>query len=172
MARYALLATLSLPLFPTHLAKTNNKTKANTMWKVNGQGIYSRSLNEFARAHVVNAAHDYIVEEIKKQGLENIKLNGKMVIVYEITTVYNHSTISLRGGKLSWKPATINYEPNWDVENLASFWTKVGNDALTIGGVIIDDNVRFIQGTSHIFHKCDHIDDRKIEIKIYEYSKT
>lgn len=167
MAKYALLATISLPKFPTHLPKSGK-----TMWKVNGQSIYSKALNEFARAIVVNKAHEYIVDEITKQGLKDLKLNKSMVIVYEFTTVYNHGNISYRKGKLTWKPAAKNYEPNWDIENLASFWTKVGNDALTIGGVIIDDNVRFIKGTSHIFHQCDHIDNRVIQIKIYEYTKS
>lgn len=172
MAKYTLLATISLPKFPTHLPKTNNVKVPNKMWKVNGNAIYSKALNEFARAVVVKNAHDYIVNKIKEQKLDNLKLNGSMVIVYEITTVYNHSTISLRNGNLTWKPPAKMYDPNWDIENLASFWTKVGNDSLTIAGVIIDDNVRFIKGTSHIFHECNHIDERLMQIKIYEYTKS
>lgn len=169
MPVYTLLATVELPLFPTHLPKTKNVTKENKMWKVNGQSIYSGTLNEFARSIVVENAHNYIIEQIKAQGLENLYLNHSMVIVYEITSVINHGTISLRKGNICWKPASKTYEPTWDVENLASFWTKVGNDALSLGGVIVDDNVRFIKGTSHIFKECSDINERIIKIKIYKY---
>lgn len=169
MGKYKLLLDIPLKEFPTHLPRTDNKTKANKMWKVNGQAIYSKALNEFARAIVVTNAHNYIINEITKIGHNNLFLKGKMVIVYEITTVYNHGSISLRGGKTIWKPCKPAYEPTWDIENLASFWTKVGNDALTLAGVIVDDNVRYVQGTSHIFKECKDLNERVINIKIYEY---
>lgn len=163
-----LIHTLKIPKFPTHIAKTANRLKDNKMFKINNQAIYNGSLNKFQRAIVVENMHNFMIEHINKAGLQNLKINHKIVIFYQFKTVINHGDISWRKNKICWKPAPLNYEPCWDINNIADLWTKIGNDSFSLAGTIVDDNVRFVRGTYHSFSECSHIDDRELTIYIYD----
>lgn len=154
--------TISLPLY-THIPKTNNKTKANKMFKVNNQAIYNGSLNKFARAIVVQFAHDLVMNCIPDEYF-GLKLSKVESIHYEIRTVINHGTIRMLKGEKKWTKAKPGYKPNFDIENIASFWTKVGNDALVQAGVLEDDNVSVIKKISYEFTEVKHIDDLELEV--------
>lgn len=167
-----LIHTLTIPQFPTHIAKTANKTKDNKMFKINNQAIYNGALNKFQRAIVVENLHNFMIEHINKAGLNNLKINKRIVILYQFRTVINHGDISWRKGKICWKPAVPNYEPTWDINNIADLWTKIGNDSFSLAGTIVDDNVRFVRGTYHSFIECKDIDERELKIFIYDVTST
>jgi hypothetical protein len=150
---------ITIPQFLTHCNKSSNKYQ-----KLNNQGIYSGSINRFTRAKIVNDLHDYLsLYMIPYKGLNITKVKK---ITYKIYTVINHGSISMRSGKICWKPATKNYIPTWDIENLATLWIKTGNDTLVLNNVIKDDNVSILTEISYKFIKVDELTERKIEIII------
>lgn len=148
-----------VPEFLTHCNKSANKYQ-----KLNNQGIYSGSIHRFTRAKIVNDLHEYLSNYMTSyKGLNIIKVKR---ITYKIYTVINHGSISMRSGKICWKPANKNYVPTWDIENLASLWIKIGNDTLTLNNVIKDDNVAVLTKVSYEFIEVDELTKRKIEIII------
>lgn len=148
----------------THVAKTKNKVSANKYIKINNQSIYNGALNKFARAIAIENMHEYIsLYLVKYRGL-NVLKNAN--INYQIHTVINHGSISLRKGKICYKPAGKSYIPNWDLENLASIWIKAFNDALTMNNVIADDNVGVITKVSYEYVEVKDLDKRKIVVEI------
>ena len=156
--------------FPTHIAKTDNKYAPNKMQKINNQAIYNGAINRFTRAIVMNNLHAYLARELHQY----LPLFFKETKTYpvcvdvEVHTVINHGDISMRKGKICWKRAKINYEPGWDVENLASIWIKALNDVFTKSGFIPDDNVKYISCVSYKFVEVASLEDRKLIIKINE----
>jgi len=155
---------ISMPLI-SHVACTDNKSKKNKMWKINGQKIYDGSVNKFKRAIIVNNMHHFIINSLDDEVL-NLKIPKVKHMYYVFNTVKNHGSISMRLGKKSWKPAEPSYKSNWDIYNLASFWIKVIDDALTEAGVLIDDNTDVIQEARYKFVEVEHIDDMELEIII------
>jgi len=155
---------IEIPEFITHVAKTSNKVVANKYIKINNQSIYNGALNKFSRAIAIDNMHKYIdLYLIKYRGLNLLKT---LHISYQIHTVINHGSISLRKGKICYKPVKINYNPNWDIENLASIWIKAFNDSLTKNNVISDDNISVITKVSYEFIEVKDIDKRKIVVEI------
>ena len=150
----------------THIAKTNNKIAADKMFKINNQSFYSQSLNRFARAVVVANMQDYVVSHVR----DKITIKKSEHILYHFKVVKNFSNIRMIKGKLHWKKPEKDYIPNWDVNNLSDVWIKIGNDSLTLAGIIKDDNASVINLTSY---KVSYVDDIKdmtltIAIKYYE----
>jgi len=159
---------ITLNEFPTHIAKTNNKIKANKMLKINNQAIYNGFIGRFTRNIVINNLHDYLSIEIGRYvpGLIRKKIELPVNITVDIYTVINHGSISMRSGKLCWKPAKASYEPTWDIDNLATIWIKCINDVLVKEGVLPDDNVSCISGMRYNFIEVQDLKDRKLEITI------
>lgn len=163
---------ITLPKFPTHLPKTNNKIKANKLIKLNGQSIYNGALSRFGRAIVMNNFHDYLVPEFKKfkdaihAQMDLGELKYPLVVVLNFYTPINHGNIQVRKGKLVWKPAEPDFEPSWDIDNLASIWMKPVKDSLAMAGIIPNDNVKFIRGGGYLFNEVSDIEDRKLVIKL------
>lgn len=155
---------ITMPLL-THIAKTQNKFAKDKFWKINNQRIYDGSLNPFARALIVDNMHKYIISHIPLE-YRTLYLKRTNLVRYEFYTVVNHGDISRRSDRLCWKPAIENYKIGWDLNNMSDFWVKVGNDALTLGGVIEDDNVGVIHRTAYSFNMVDHIDKLKLNIII------
>lgn len=154
--------------FPTHIAKTDNKVAANKMIKINNQAIYNSNLNRFARNIVMDNLHKYLEAQISPYKNRFIKSNidYPISINIQIHTVINHGSISMRSGKLCWKPAKSDYVPNWDIENLASMWIKAINDVLQHLKMIPDDNIKYVNKISYEFVEVKDLEDRKIIIEI------
>lgn len=154
--------------FPTHIEKTNNKVAPNKMLKVNNQAIYNGYINRFTRNIVMSNLHNYIKDVLKLYK----PLILKETICYPISikiiiyTVKNHGNISMRNGKLCWKPAKIDYKPNWDIENLASIWIKAISDSLVQIKILPEDNIDYINKISYEYREIEDIKDRQIVIKI------
>lgn len=161
---------ITLNEFPTHIAKTDNKVAPNKMLKINNQAIYNGSLNRFSRNIVIKNLHNYISNNLLlykglyKRESHNYPLSIKIIIY----TVINHGNISMRNGKVNWKPPKKGYKPTWDIENLASIWIKAINDSLTLNGFIPDDNIAYIDNISYEYIEVKNFKDRKIEIHIDE----
>lgn len=155
---------ITIPEFITHVAKTDNKVADNKFIKINGQAIYNGALQRFSRAIVMNNMHNYISSYLEPY--KGLLIDYPIKITYEIHTVVNHGSIALRKGKLSWKPVSSTYKPNFDLDNALSVWTKAGNDALTKCEVIVDDNTSIIKELTYKFIEVKDITDRKIVIKI------
>lgn len=161
---------IEIPLFPTHIARSDNKFAPNKMQKINNQAIYNGSLNRFARAIVMNNLHDYLAVHMHTY-LPAFLRSGvqfPVCVELEVHTVINHGDISMRKGKTCWKPAKPGYEPGWDIENLASIWIKALNDVFTRSKFIPDDNVKYIDCVGYKFEQVKTLEDRKLVIKIDE----
>lgn len=159
---------ISISNFPTHIAKTNNKTKSNKMIKVNNQAIYNSNLNRFSRNIVMKNLHNYLIKEIKPYKETFLRESYRPPFEIEITifTVINHGSISMRDHKISWKYPTEDYIPNWDIENLATIWIKAICDSLVMLKIIPDDNISYINKISYKFKEVENLTDRKLVIKI------
>ena len=150
--------------FPTHIAKTDNKIADNKMLKINNQAIYNGYINRFTRNIVMANLHNYIKSELKV--LKQPIFTYPVSITVSIYTVKNHGSISMRSGKVCWKPVKKNYIPTWDIENLASIWIKAINDSLVQEGIIPDDNIDYINSIKYKYYEVEKLEDRKIEIII------
>lgn len=160
--------TIEITQFPTHIAKTDNKYAPNKMIKINNQSIYNGAVNRFTRATVMKNLHAYLKNELSPYLSSLPVFKYPLKISLDVHTVINHGNISMRKGKICWKPAEEDYEPNWDIENLASIWIKALNDAMTQLGFIKDDNVKFISKVGYEYHQVKDLDERKLIIKINE----
>ena len=150
---------------PSHIASTNNKRAANKYWKINNQAIYNGSVDKFKRAVIVENMHNLVMNSLPQSAL-NLKIDKVKNITYIFNTVRNHGSISRRLGKTCWKPAKKDYVSNWDSNNISDIWVKTGNDALTLAGVITDDNTDVINNTTYRMEVVDHIEDLKLQIII------
>lgn len=161
---------ITLKEFPTHIAKSDNKYAANKMLKINNQAIYSGALNRFARAIVVNNMHEYIAGEIlpfKNKFLQK-GTRYPIKVKIEVHTTVNHGDISMRKGKICWKPAKSDYVPTWDIDNLATIWIKTLNDTLQKTGFIPNDHIGYLYGGGYEYHEVKDLKDRKLIIIIDE----
>ena len=155
---------LSMPLL-SHIPCTNNKRAANKYWKINNQSIYNGSVDKFKRAVIVENMHRHVMNSLPEDVL-NLKIERIKNITYVFSTVRNHGSITRRLGKTCWKPVKEDYKSNWDLNNISDIWIKTGNDALTLAGVITDDNTDVIFDTTYKMRVVDHIDELELEIII------
>lgn len=153
-----------IPEFITHVAYTNNKTAPNKYKKINSQFLYNGSIHRFTRAIVMNNLHDYIESHLTS--FKGLNIDFPVKITYEVHTVLNHGSISMRKGLICWKKVKKGYVPNYDLDNLLNIWSKAGNDALTRSGVIADDNVSIIKEIAYKFVEVEDINDRALVITI------
>ena len=54
---------ISMPLI-THVPSTDNKSKKNKYWKINGQAIYNSSVDKFKRAIIVENLHRFVINSL------------------------------------------------------------------------------------------------------------
>ncbi len=168
MGKNAILE-LELCKFPSHIEYT--KSKNPKFVKVNYQNIYNGKINEFSRALMVRNLHNFI----KSQLSEGSIIGDDLAEEIEIHTVINHDSISRRKSegvyKILWKPPVENYNPRWDIENLASIWSKVINDTLIELNYLEDDTIKNIVSIKYKFIPIDDFLNRKIIIKFYRNDK-
>lgn len=167
-----LLLEINIPEFITHAAKTENKIAPDKFVKINNQSIYNGSINRFSRNTVIKYMHNYIFSFLPKVDLYKLlDSHGLSNLEFEYTfkTVVNHGNIkrSSKTGLISWKKPTKSFQANWDIENLASIWTKTINDSLTKNGNIPDDSIRYLKKVSYEFIPCEDIKERNINLKIW-----
>lgn len=155
---------ISMPLL-SHIAKSQNKIAKDRYWKINNQAIYNGTINTFTRALIVDNMHKYIASYIP-ENLHNRKLKKIISISYHFFTVINHGDITRRNDKLCWKPAKEDYQPTWDLNNMADFWVKTGNDTLSLVGLITDDNVSVINDERRKIDIVDDISELRLDILI------
>ena len=156
---------ISMPLL-THVPCTDNVKAKNKYWKINNQAIYNGSVNTFQRAIIVNNMHRYIMHSLPEEVFD-LKLEKINYIHYIFHTVRNHGSVTRRKDKICWKPTKNDYKSTWDLNNISDFWIKTGNDALTLAGVIVDDNTDVIFRTKYEMVIVDDIDDLELQIIIY-----
>ena len=162
-----ILKSFELCRFPTHIAYTKS-TKNPKYVKINYQNIYNGMISRFTRATMIGNLHSYISENISEGSPIGENLDEEI----EIHTIINHDTISRRRNKegvygIYWKPPQEGYIPGWDIENLASIWSKVINDTLIGLKYLKDDNIDYIRSIKYKFIPVEDIDERKIIIKFY-----
>lgn len=156
------VVTIKIKKFPLHIEKTNNKFAVNKFIKINNQSIYNGAINRFTRNTVVGNLHEFIISKLPDIQILDYPLRVTVII----KTVINHGSISRRNGKTTWKEPKLDYEPNWDEDNLTGIWVKVIRDSLSLKGVIPDDNVKFIREGATKIKFVDTIEDRELIIKI------
>lgn len=153
-----------MPLL-THIACSQNKIAKDRYWKINNQAIYNGSVDRFKRAVIVDNMHKYIISHIP-ESVFNRQLKKVISISYHFYTVINHGDISRRTEQIRWKPAKIDYQVRWDLKNMADFWEKVGDDTLTLAGVIQDDNASVIQDSRRKITFVNDISELRLDILI------
>jgi len=154
--------TLTIKEFPIHVEKTDNKFAPNKFIKINNQSIYNGAINRFTRNTVVKNLHKFILSKLPDIQIEDYPLKVTVII----RTVMNHGSISRRKGKTIWKKPEADYEPNWDEDNLTGLWVKVIRDSLTLKGMIVDDNVKYIRGGETKIEFVETLEEREMIIKI------
>ena len=116
------------------------------------------------RGALVSAMHGYIEKHIP----ELLSIQGPIE-----TSLVVHAPINFGGMKMildkqtgkrkvSWKPAEKNYEPNWDIGNLALIWLKCLDDVIIKKGILPDDSVKHLRKTSYEFEPVTQFRDRKL----------
>lgn len=153
---------LTLPRFPTHIERTQNKIKRNTFFKINNQAIYNGSLTKFSRGIVIDNMHKWILGEFEKQNIMMCDFPVKLFI--RIYTVKNHNMIRRVGNVVRWKPPAPTYEVNWDEDNLRHIWEKCIKDCMTKAGAWPDDTAYYCRGVDSEIIFVDDIEDRSIEL--------
>ena len=63
---------------------------------------------------------------------------------------------------ISWKPARKDYEPNWDIGNLALVWLKCLDDVIVKKGILKDDSILYLTKTSYEFIEVETLKERKL----------
>lgn len=156
-----------LDKFPTHIAYTKGKNPKFV--KINYQNIYNGRVHTFSRAIMIGNLHEYIKGAIP----EGTPIGENLREIIEVYTVINHDSISRRkSGEdyiIYWKKPVENYIPKWDIENLASIWSKVINDTLQELNYLHDDNITYIKEITYRFIPVEDLDSRKIIIKFENY---
>ncbi len=145
-----------LPEFPTHV----NKSKSSYM-KVGYNRIYA-GINHFVRAKMVSQLHSFISKHIP----DGITCEYPAEMHLTIYCPINWGSVRMYKGKISWKKPADNYEPNWDLDNLATLWLKCINDVLVHKGIFPDDTVKYIRKATYEFKECDDLTDRRIVFKL------
>lgn len=148
------------------------KNSPDVYYKINNQSIYNSAIRGHSRRLFVGNMHEYIKNEIKSQikpqHITNLSIIKKFPVKLEFTfyTVVNHGGVRLQNESIHWKEPAESYQPNWDIENLATIWIKVFNDVLVELCIIPDDNVKYVKGISYTFVPVKSFDKRKIVVNI------
>jgi hypothetical protein len=152
---------LEFPEFITHIPQSKTK-----FLKIGYNRIYA-SGHYRTRAALVAAMHGYIEKHIP----ENLTIDTPLETCLKIYAPINFGNVKRLQNKktkkyyLSWKPPRKDYEPNWDIGNLAMIWLKCLDDVLIKKGIIPEDTVEFIHKTSYEFVEVKTFKERKL---VYE----
>lgn len=162
------LLEISLDQYPTHVAITDNKTKANRHLKINSQLLYNQKLSKFSRAIAISNLHRYIASNLPNK----VIVEYPVFIKYTIFAPINYGDVSRRKKNgsyyISWKKPNRNYVPSNDLDNMSVLWVKVCQDCLTKSKIIINDTLQFINEYSVKFEPVEELDDRSILIEIFK----
>ena len=112
--------------------------------------------------------HGYIEKHIP----ENLTIQGPVETHLTVYAPMNFGAMKMildkETGKrrVSWKPASKDYKPNWDIGNLALIWLKCLDDVLIKKGILPDDTVEFLQRTTYEFMPVSDFKNRKLVYKL------
>lgn len=153
---------LEFPEFITHIPQSKN------IWIKIGYNKIHASAHYTTRAALVAAMHGYIEKHIP----ENLTIQGPVETHLTVHAPMNFGAMKMildkETGKrrVSWKPASKDYKPNWDIGNLALIWLKCLDDVLIKKGILPDDTVEFLQRTTYEFIPVSDFKNRKLVYKL------
>lgn len=153
---------LEFPSFITHVPKSK------TSWEKIGYNKIYASSHFTVRQAFVAAMHKYLEIHIP----DNLDIKAPVKTELIVHAPINYGDVKRlkdkKTGKyyINWKPARDNYEPGWDIGNLAMVWLKCLDDMLVKKGLLPDDNVKYLLGSSYEFHEVDTLKERKLVYKI------
>jgi hypothetical protein len=153
---------LEFPEFITHIPQSKN------IWIKIGYNKIHASAHYTTRAALVAAMHGYIEKHIP----ENLTIQGPVETHLTVYAPMNFGAMKMildkETGKrrVSWKPASKDYKPNWDIGNLALIWLKCLDDVLIKKGILPDDTVEFLQRTTYEFMPVSDFKNRKLVYKL------
>jgi len=149
---------LTFPEFITHIPQTKKKWIKIGYNKLYASGHFS------VRASLVAAMHRYIENNIPEKLSIGSPIETKL-IVYAPINFGNVKRLTNKdtGDKyISWKPARKDYEPNWDIGNLALVWLKCLDDVIVKKGILKDDSILYLTKTSYEFIEVETLKERKL----------
>ena len=153
---------LDFPDFITHVPQSKNK------WlKIGYNKIYA-SAHYTVRHSFVAAMHKYLEKHIP----DNLSIDGPVTTELTVYVPINYGNVKRlkdkKTGKyyINWKPARDDYEPTWDIGNLAMVWLKCIDDMLVKKGLFPDDNVKYLRGSSYEFREVATLRERKLVYKV------
>ena len=163
------LLEITLKEFPTHIAITDNKYKANKYIKINSQVLYNNKLQTFSRAIAVENLHKYILKNITKYNV----IDYPVKIHYTFYHVINNGDISRRKDtegvySIRWKEPSPTYEPKNDLDNMNWIWIKTIQDCIVKSGIIGNDTLNYVNGFKVDYEQVDKLEDRCIKVEIYK----
>lgn len=155
---------IEFPKFITHASLSKNVWK-----KINYNAVYA-SPHFHVRNAFTGALHSYIEKHLPKDLIIKGPISTEVVVYAPLNYGNVKSKMNKTTGQreISWKPAAIDYEPTWDIFNLAAVWLKALDDALVHTHAIKDDNVSHFNGFGGRFVEIKNLEDRKIEYIIRE----
>lgn len=152
---------LEFPEFITHIFQSKNKCV-----KIGYNKIHA-SVHHTTRSALIAAMHGYIEKHID----ENLTIQGPVETRLIVYAPINFGAVKMIKDKetgrrkVSWKPASPDYRPNWDIGNLALVWLKCLDDVVTKKGILPDDTVEYLRRTTYEFIPVATLKERKL---IYE----
>jgi len=154
--------TLEFPEFITHIPQSKNK------WVKIGYNTLYASAHYTIRAALVRAMHSYIEDHIPDDLDINVPVETRLIIYVPINYGNVKRLRNKETGKfyLNWKPPRENYQPNWDIGNLAWVWIKCLDDVLIKKGLLPEDTVEFLRKTSYEFIEVATLKERKLVYKL------
>lgn len=154
--------TLTFPEFITHIPVSKKE-----FIKIGYNKIHS-GIHFSKRGALVSAMHGYIEKHIP----ENLTIKGPIESSLSVYAPVNFGGMKMildketGRRKVSWKPADKNYEPNWDIGNLALIWLKCLDDVLIKKGILPDDSIQHLRKTSYEFIPVTQFWERKLVYKL------
>lgn len=149
---------LDFPKFITHVPLSKNK------WVKIGYNKIHASAHYTVRNAYVACMHKYISNYIPN----NIEVQTPVETHLIVYAPINYGSVkSLKDKKtnkryINWKPSREDYEPNWDLGNLALVWIKCLDDMLIKKGIIPEDTVKFMRKTTYEYEEVENLEDRKL----------
>ena len=152
---------LEFPKFITHVPQSKNK------WVKIGYNRIHASAHFTVRNSFIAAMSEYIEKHIPN----GISIDTPISTHLKVCVPINYGSVKRLTDKktkkayINWKLPKKDYEPNWDLGNLALVWLKVLDDMLIKKGIIPEDTVSHIVKTTYEFLEVKTLDERKL---IYE----
>ena len=143
---------LEFPEFLTHVQQSKK-----TFIKIGFNKIYTSS-HYTIRNKIVEQVHAYLLSKIPN----GINVNYPLKTHLEIHVPKNYGNVKRLKGEINWKESSNHYVPNWDIDNLAFLWIKCFNDCMIKKGILPDDTIQYLIGTSYEYVECKDIKDRKL----------